>query len=704
MKKYLISAISLALLLTFQSCNDGMSGKQEMPKIIERPQEVQYTGSFVNIALDVPLRENNVSSNTRSFAMTKDTEGKISIDYENMLDKEMNVYCALLKPGQGLRDITSFVIKAKVIKEDNMFKLKADGQTIQMNKGDLDDSYYIQAMTMGPGTDMQQYGNVYRYTMSSDVASLCDMENKQMNIPLGTKWTKLTDPTGKNITITNLKFDPLVTIIKLKGINPLAKDIRYKKLKIKTKSFTNKGTFTVGIPPKSDVSDWTTESVKFNPEYGGQEHTLDLPVLKDFLSNPESEDSFRAIPKGGNADCYIYVVSDNITSKLEAQSSMQISYEYEIVDNGVVVGGTQISDVITKTVSNDMIKSGERIKVNKVELPESDLMITEFFHFNPGGGGYNVIEIYNPTSKPIDMREYGLLRLRTFTASGGPGFHPHDTWKGAKNVLMQQIYVDPEKTTSGNFEVLSATRDVFEEGTNLGKRVLDYKYMYDTENNAKGSRQGYMLQPGQCIILCSDGIYNAYVNNNDRGRELHGADFAFNDFNQYLTNGKCKYILGVKTAAGNNNYQHDPSSSVLAHGAQHIMVLAKYVKEGTGWTMAVVDETGPALDYLDKYNEDIKNTTWRSAMESQYKKYKEVFGLENFKVSVQRDDYDLIRRPYVMYPSPHEWKYNFNMSDETKFNGWDKREWDMYTIKGYNEQSLIKEIDVKGKLHTWGIH
>lgn len=696
--RYIMIAGFFSSVLITSSCNDDM--RQEMPELRKPTVDIKYTGETVTLGMDVKLT--NDASKTRSFQMTRDGN-IIKIDYDALAlsGQPMKVYCALRKNGMEDDKVTYFYLEAKVVKDQNgVYKLKAEPKSIQMNTGNLNEGYYIQAMTFGPDTDMSgtPSSGGYTYNMESTKAGFDEpgpIALNNMNIPIATKWTALSVSGGNNITIKNLTFEPLGTIMRLEGINPLAKSVKIKGLKIKTSGFSNKGVFKLGKASGNHID--TNTSVLFEPEGKDAENNYDLnfKLLEDF----NDTSYLKTIRPEEDATCYIYVMPIG-----NSKCNMSYSYAFQLEDDNI----EQNTEDESKEIPAGMLASGKVVTLKKTGMPESDLMITEFYHCNPGGANYSMIEIYNPTCRAVDLKNYGLLRLRTFTADGGPGIHPSDRDYTEASALLQELYFDPVKDLSNTRISKNAKGEDYIKITDPshwaspGAYKVRYKYIEQTEGNAKKA-DGSMLEPGQTIILCSQKIYwIAQDNTTGEFNKLPTGDYHKfgNKLTENINSGKCKYVMAVTNASSDaQDYQHNTTSGTFTHGLQQIMILSKFEK---GKGAYLVDQTGPAFDYTAKYN--INDRKGWEEQAKLYDAYVTAFELKSYAGGTQRDDMDFIRRPHVMYPNLI-FKYDVNGAKDVKFNSDPTREWDIYLLHGpiaNPNNTVYKTVEEKGRLHSWG--
>lgn len=689
-KSFLLLVCSVALV---SSCNDSLNRDQNMPDI---QPKVVYKGEVVSADLDLPLpmpeQKKDEKSSTRSFSLIKDGTGLIKINYERYADKPvtMNVYFALRKSGMQDSDVTYFSIPCKITKVGDKYRLRASGASFQMNNGSLDGDYYIQAITLGPNTNLQeQPDKSYNFELTVQKGGpTSEIENatngRSLDMPLTTKWTKVNyDAQAKRININNLKFDPQGIIIKFLDIDKdlnLNEEIELKGVEIDAYGLCSSGTFKLGKLSNGNTINGGEDlmfeykrgsGAKPDEFYKGGLNEYGWSYL-DFDVTTQSGQHVK-LQNNGSTGFYIYAMPYKESANSGATLECRLKYStYQHHEDQI-----NVTEKIIRTIIPKKLKSGTMVATAKVKFPKSDLMISEFYHFNSGSSNSSMIELYNPTNQDIDLRDYALMRLRTFTANGGPGLHPYDNFRGGRSVLLQPVYLDPS-VPSGTLTSPDMNGNNYVDNSGANDRTLKYAYLYGTAENA---RNNYKLKPGECIVLCSEGIYKQIA-----GRTRDYSDYLpegdqiwFKELQNLVLQkgGKCKYVVGVTNYFGNNDNndaQYSEMSGTFTHGVQHIMILSKFVDKGKPTaTSEFVDQAGPALDYMSKTDNFNDRDGWAKQTEL-YEKYISTFRLRDFRgpgSAGKRDDLTLIRRPGVVFPSPTEWIYNMDNINKDPYRDWD---------------------------------
>jgi hypothetical protein len=333
----------------------------------------------------------------------------------------------------------------------------------------------------------------------------------------------------------------------------------------------------------------------------------------------------------------------------------QYGLRYELEDNSAInkddkfnfikVNGEIKTTGETSAALPTGMESGKCYKVG-LELPASDLMITEYEHLN-NGTNYSMIEIYNPTNEKKDLRNYGLVRQtglkqtkRLIGRNRTPDYLAFgDDTETLENARIQDLWINP--TTPAN--VIDASGNENTNYTNSYTLLGQYKdesgnEAYSTAckyvKSINGTSKEFILQPyelgpGQTIVLFAAGTKaltgNVYYPSGSNY-------FNSNYLTTAITNGDCKYAISVDNGHTSNkgaNY-NEYNGGVLQAGQPHNFILMK--KNGSKF------ETLDAVFSFDPNDDDMSYWVWN---------YPENTSQDGEK----SDNYRVIsRRPSVMYP------------------------------------------------------
>lgn len=585
----------------------------------------KYTGDYVTLefsASESGLRsmfpvEDKSSGNTTS----------IKINWKE--GTEYDIKCTLYNKKNPQQ--TSFQnIKAVVSKvnANGTATIKYKG-TIQLANGSLDGGEWYMQLFMGLN---EKYWNdkTKQYELGQRIIEFDNNNDKKidLDIPIACPWTKLNvNEAGKHIAAPAVQLNPMGSIFAMEIESPLCDPLSLKRLTINTSLFRSLGVFRLGNFAEGAMPRFETSQVY---------------------------DSKSGITSSFNLD---YTFPENYTSR-KTQKSPKL-YFWAMPDPFVV--GV---DIIGKLyVSNDKNEYGIPMKANRyvgkglqektsqkivMKIENSDLMITELYHFNPSGGNYSMIELYNPTCYDIDLSNYSLIRERHIT-NGVAGFQPTDDVNIIEDALRQDIYISEPNSNAKTVD----GRDAATVHPNFCIGALNrFTTIHGTYNKT--------LPPGKTVILCSGGIYQWETT----FAIQHGDyDFASN-VSKYIetakTNNKIHYIIAVDNGAALNGEQFRRHGGTFQHGQKHIMILMKGTKP--------IDVTGPFTYKTSSISTNLNRPQDYDKLSTEeiYQNYI-AFTQQVAILTPSGDWMNLVRRDWDYYPSPY-WDNNKGIEGK---NIWD---------------------------------
>lgn len=610
-----------------------------MPDFNNRQERIiseKYTGDY--ITLEFTASENSLRSMFPIEDKSANSKTSIKIKWEK--GKEYDIKCVLYNKNNQLQ--TSFQdIKVVVndVREDGTATIKYKG-TIQLANGSLAGGEWYMQLFMG--LDSKYWNNSSKqYELGQRIIEFDDDNDGKisLDIPIACPWTKLdVNVAGNHVKAPTVQLNPMGAIFALEIENPLCDPLSLKRLTLNTSLFRSLGYFRLGQFQSGSMP-------KFE-------------ALQSYVSSRTGVTSSFEIN---------YTFPANYTSR-KTQKSPKLYFW--TMPNSTIVS----ADILGKLyVSNDKNEYGIPIKANNyagstglqertaqkivMKIEDSDLMITEFYHYNPSGGNFSMIEIYNPTYKDIDLSKYFLIRERHITKDVA-GFQPTDDVNMIENALRQDIYISdtekdqPTKTVDGRM-----SSDVHGELC-LGS-INRYKLLFGNYNK--------MLPPGKTVILCSGGVYSII--------DSYGSyDFPY--MGKYIerskTNNNIHYMITVDNGSAPNSEQFRRHGGTFQHGQKHVMIL---LKEGKP-----IDVTGP-------FTYKSKNISSNLNRPEDYDKLSTTEIYQNYIAFTQQvgiltnegDWMNLVRRDWDFYPSPY-WDNNKGIEGK---NVWDTdSRWMMVCKKG----------------------
>lgn len=574
-----IFASFFILLCGFTSCKqDELETVVETASVEESEIPVEeYTGEVldVNYAISIPQYANvlDAEESVSSRSLKEDSQGKIHFDYANMSDVVIHL---CLQNGEDAATRSFKTVLAKIAANGSGFQVQVPDPYVQLKKGELEGNLWkvCAIMESTERTENQRMFALNKYTSTINTNTYFSVNRNvvkgNLNLlttPLYSQYVPVRKENGK--IYLDLNFKPLGTIIKMKVVNSLAIPIYIDKVKIKNPNIK------AGLA-KVTLGEESNGIVKFNFASTGEKG----------LWNPSDVCTWNISPaKIGIEPEYLYLWCIPVSSN-PVQNQIEFIYETTVTSDNTKKDSVMLNPS-TRSVG---MKSGYFYNVTAA-LPESDLMITELLHNNPGGWNYSVIEIYNPTNKSIDIREYGLCRIVEWESGGTPYLvgEANNYPKNFDKALIQDLYVErfDQPVYRGDGQLAM--------GGYQGKNR--YYDMYGSHIN-KGPER-YMLKPGNTVVLAAGGMRDdlAYKKNKNwywpTGSLMYDTPYLANA----VKKGFCQYAAAVDNGFKDNqysNFRYMNTAGVFQHGATQIMVLVK--KQGPGkvclpidWQFSVID-------------------------------------------------------------------------------------------------------------------
>lgn len=592
-------------LFLFISCDRNETMPNLQSKDDKTVSSEGYTGEVVS--LDFTATESGLRS---MFPINDNSRGDVtSIRINWQKGQVYDMMCVLYNkrnPNQTSYQFIKGVVTSVQSNKNGTIKYKGN---IRLKQGSLKNGDWYMQLFMGLGKDLWDDATK-SYKLDERIVSY---ENK-IDIPIASPWIKLGVNGNHVFPTTAVNLVPMGSIFALDIENTLAASFSLKKVSLSTQLFNGLGDFKlgqfsqVGDMPKFSISDTN----------GNTSFSIDRTIESNYGSNNSYNTKkmkkiyFWAMPNKAP-------ISNKLTGKLYVSKD---KYEYGMPIDARYNGGKIIRERTAHTI--------------RMQMGSSDLMITEFFHYNPKGYNYSMIELYNPTYKPIDLSKYSLVRMRKLTTPDGayysePGFQPTDDVKILKDALRQDIYISPDKKDSPSLVVDGRlAKDVHPDHCSGAIN----RYYIISGNYDK------MLPPGKTVILCAGGTYSAYV------YWQKPSDYPEAYVGNYIENAKrggdIHYIIAVDNGEDDNAYQYQRRGGVMQHGQNHVMVLLK------GETP--IDATGPYSYRLEQGR--IPSDYAYHSTPQMYINYN-AFTQQIPQFNGGDDHYNLVRKGWDFFPSPY---------------------------------------------------
>lgn len=574
----------LILLFTFTSCREEELVIMESVDDGKNVSLEAYTGEVLDVDYGISIPQYaevvNTEAEVSSRSLAEDVDGKIHFDYAKMKDVLIHV---CLQNGEDVSTRSFKTFSAKIEpKARGGFQVRVDDPYIQLKKGDLTGNNWkvCAIMESQERTKEQRMFNQDKYTATINTNAYFSPDGNivkghltSLTTPLYSKYVPVRKEHGK--VFLDLNFKPLGTIIRMKVTNPLAVPVYVHKVRIRNSSIKS-GLARVALGNESNGI------LTFDFSASGRAGTdMRVQSRSDRALWPKDEVciwNIKPVVVERTAETlYLWCIpvsSEPVVSQVEFVYTTSLSNDVMLKDSIILPRSVQAVDM----------KSGYFYHIN-ASLPESDLMITELLHLNPSWWyNYTLVEIYNPTNKEIDIRNYGLCRMLSWDGKlpllvGEANSLP----KSFDQALVQDLYI--ESFNQPVYKGDGAKAHISYQGKNR------YYDMYGTHLN-KGPER-YMLKPGNTIVLGAGQLRYELANKSLKSQYYWPTGSLMYD-TPYLANavqmGFCQYAVAVDNGATESQYVNErymSTAGVLQHGARHVLVLVKRTSQGQ--TYAPVD-------------------------------------------------------------------------------------------------------------------
>lgn len=411
----------------------------------------------------------------------------------------------------------------------------------------LNNSYYITGII---GGNLDATSSKLTMNISNELKK----DVRELDIPVSFPWTRL-KPENINksfVDIKNLKFKPLGNLIGFNITSKVYDPVEVIGLNVRTNLFSSDGYF-------------------------------------DLIRSNPVENEYITYKRENNNDEINYTLSADEKNALKVNSKESLGYFYTWVMGANPTGGKYLSvgfDI--KPVCRDAIAITEKNKIRTLKTPNlyrwkpskdlpnldagkpyfikpeiisNDLIITEVYHNTNGNNNehLNIIELYNPSSEPINISNYYLARTTGFDRYNGWG----NNQSAFRNAWMYPIQLANEKT--------SRTGDNMRQ--ELSETQLNFRTFY-------GSNISTTVAPGKTILLLADQYY-IYLNKDGRDlmiEDQYGPGKYVKDkcYGEFRT---IQFIVCSEKKSWNRDKPTDNNSHVLKFNPNMGFVLYKMLED-----------------------------------------------------------------------------------------------------------------------------
>jgi hypothetical protein len=624
MKRKLAVAMSALAFMAFSftSCSDELEGTEGITT-----NEVPTVKVAVNVSSN--LGTNN--SKTRAgIGMSENSDGKFQYNFDNLYVQQGDTGAFDLVIAAAYATDTSYQVF-----EDVPIRISGSNYYISVTTDALEvpasaDNHLSELKVCGllvPNGTGSKFNNAFNGRTQSEMDSLVTLGG-DFFVPLyscidSSKVTVNGDNTVANSTLNiSMNFYMIGTVITAKfKSNPLASAVYVDSVRLRYSNVkSGMITWRMGDDDSNGHPNFTFRG---NEENNNYKLAFSSPLYVE-------SDLFNTTSEAYKGRAWVMPVdSSDFTTDYDIYYHVKGDVDY----TPLVVNYPQNG---TTTTYSGGFQYGT-VNTIAMKMPESDLMITEFEHLNPGSGrsNYSMIELYNPTAEPIDLRCYGLVRLTEFVGAtdttAAEVDNPYTSWKAYVDgsgttsgtlsyARVQDIYVDltgyssyPESSSilqfvkpfggPSNCKTVGGTTLTSGDFTNsfmlfdsehYGDRAYPVKQTYEYligDSTYSIELEPWELGPGQTVILGAGAIeYQTYHNGDAYNYDCwHSGSNYFNSY--YLDyaaqRGRLKFAVAVDNGGNHDNVPSYPKAGVMQHDMSSIMQLVK---------LDTINNTGEIID------------------------------------------------------------------------------------------------------------
>lgn len=532
-KKIKFLFISAFVLLGIIACNEG---SERMPQII-KPSNL----SKMKLKISGSFNESDLRSLTISEDIDPSGNVKNRIIWEK--DQKLPITVVLRKEdGSG----TPIVCKGEgtVVngKTAGSYDLDFDLETPE--NSEVDDTWCITGIIGGNVSSDNS-----KLTMTP--VSTIKKGNKTLDIPVSFPWMKLQKSniiTPRVTQVHGVSFKPLGTLLAFDITSEVVDPVKVVGMKIYTSLFTDKGSFNINMKPEIG------KSLVFGEDASSNEMQYDISADNMDDLKLESRQSLKGL--------YLWVMDKTVVSSSDVYLKVGFTFEPVVrsqiipqVRVGYTPNPAPMSNFETPYVamwSPDIIPADMSGKVMKIKpkIQAIDPIITEFYK------GYfdtnkctEIVELYNPSIKPIDISQYCLQRQRGWTS-----YHPSNSSGSNASKQFYQGLMMPIYPQTGHTAFVAEDFD-----SEIDGMKLDFKTL-------KGTQSSNMLQPGKTMLLVNNGYFDD---------ETKLDNIKANGLQQSLDRGNIQMIIATKNP-NPSKASTEAGSSVLTMGGTDCLLLSKH--------------------------------------------------------------------------------------------------------------------------------
>lgn len=412
-----VMAAMAAMAFSFTSCSDETNGNEEETKV-EEPT--------ISVPVNINSELGKSSAATRAgIEMTDDANGKLSYNFDQLYTNQTEenpafdlIVGSIYNTSRAYECFTGVPLQKK---SDGTYYIYCTTKTVLVPgaaANHLGDVKFC-GMLVPHGTG-GTFLNFCKGGVEKDMAELSTLAGNggkffvplYSNVKSDTKssWHGDGSDVQKSYFDITMNFSMMGTVITAKFTgNPLANDVYIDSVRMRS-SNVKSGVITWKMGDE-DNSGHPNFTFKGNGESDNKKIGFPQPMLlvSDLFNKGDNKQVYKSrawvMPVNENDFISDYDIYYHIKGDVDF-TPLVVNYPQDESKKKTHTGGFKYGYVYNLAM----------------QMPESDLMITEFEHLNKGKGqcNYSMIELYNPTAHTIDLSKYGLVRLTSWQKPNNP--------------------------------------------------------------------------------------------------------------------------------------------------------------------------------------------------------------------------------------------------------------------------------------------
>lgn len=433
----LLSGAILLLALPISSCTSpehdvhisqelsrAQGSIDSVPTLVSVQTNASREVDALVLSLDVDFEAEGQSLRANPYQEDAETSELKPVE----VNAEETAHCIIRKKG----DPDATIYANIVWRGRGSNRLKLDNIRIPSDKKiDRSGQWYLTAIIGGSSFDLNT-GRLSMGGKSSQEGKL-SIDGTQVAAPYILAWSRLELPDNSQIARlpAKVRFRPHGAILRLQFNSDMVEDYKARRLKISTNAWRDTGILDP-MAVEDDALDSANPLPLWTAEMAHHEVVTRTYRLGDTNTTAQQAAQGLILPAGAGWSPERTVYAWGMPTEVEqASTSTTIEVEVEAVETNDMRVPQYV--VTYSKQRHRPLKSGRTYKLSNVLT--SDLIISEVFYDyalpeaptqrNSPRYNFAIVEIYNPTTTPIDLADYALARVVRQPSQGYIFYAPH---------------------------------------------------------------------------------------------------------------------------------------------------------------------------------------------------------------------------------------------------------------------------------------